>query len=129
MPGLLGDPVREDHRYPWRRRKVATGLVEPGGVRGECGVSWFSWPGEVDLNFCWPARSGLQCRISCSSHGLSDWEPRSSRLGSLIGPLRSLSCLPDPVEPFAIIPVGYPEGNFGPVTRRPLEDVVHYERW
>ena len=37
--------------------------------------------------------------------------------------------IPDLVEPFAIIPVGYPMGRFGPVTRRPLEDVVHYDRW
>jgi nitroreductase len=37
--------------------------------------------------------------------------------------------LPDLVEPFAIIPVGYPMGNFGPLTRRPLEEIVHYDRW
>jgi nitroreductase len=37
--------------------------------------------------------------------------------------------LPNLVEPFAIIPVGFPMGNFGPVTRRPLEAVVHYDRW
>ena len=27
------------------------------------------------------------------------------------------------------IPIGYPEGNFGPVTRRPAEDVTFFERW
>ena len=37
--------------------------------------------------------------------------------------------LPDLVEPFAIIPVGYPSGKFGPVTRRPLAEIVHYDRW
>ena len=37
--------------------------------------------------------------------------------------------LPELVEPFAIIPVGYPTGKFGPVSRRPLDDVVHFDRW
>jgi len=29
----------------------------------------------------------------------------------------------------AMIPVGYPEGRFGPVRRRPVEEVTHWERW
>ncbi len=33
------------------------------------------------------------------------------------------------VEPFAIIPVGYPMGNDDPLTRRPLEEIVRYDRW
>lgn len=37
--------------------------------------------------------------------------------------------IPDLAEPFAIIPVGYPTGKFGPVTRRPLEEIVHHDRW
>ena len=37
--------------------------------------------------------------------------------------------LPELVEPYAIIPVGYPMGKFGPVSRRPVEDVVHFDRW
>jgi nitroreductase len=27
------------------------------------------------------------------------------------------------------VPIGYPMGNFGPVTRRPAEDVTFFERW
>ena len=37
--------------------------------------------------------------------------------------------LPDVVEPIAIIPIGYPLGRFGTVTRRPLTEIVHYDRW
>lgn len=29
----------------------------------------------------------------------------------------------------AIIPVGYPMGNFGPVTRRPAREVTMFDRW
>ena len=27
------------------------------------------------------------------------------------------------------VPIGYPMGNFGPVTRRPAEDLTYLERW
>jgi nitroreductase len=37
--------------------------------------------------------------------------------------------LPDTVEPFVLIPVGYPLGNFGPVTRLPVEETVRWDRW
>jgi nitroreductase len=30
---------------------------------------------------------------------------------------------------YALIPIGYPMGNFGPVRRRPPEDVIHWQRW
>lgn len=37
--------------------------------------------------------------------------------------------LPDTVEPVCLIPVGYPLGNFGPVTRLPVEQTMHWDRW
>jgi nitroreductase len=37
--------------------------------------------------------------------------------------------LPEGVHSYAIIPIGYPMGNFGPVRRRPLEEVVFLDRW
>jgi nitroreductase len=37
--------------------------------------------------------------------------------------------LPDGVTSFAILPVGYPEGRFGPVARRPLDTFAHQETW
>ena len=30
---------------------------------------------------------------------------------------------------FAIVPIGYPMGRFGPVSRGPLADVVYLDRW
>jgi nitroreductase len=42
---------------------------------------------------------------------------------------RSLLALPDNVEAFCLIPVGWPLGRFGPVTRRPLSEIVHRDRW
>lgn len=38
--------------------------------------------------------------------------------------------LPDGARPVAVIPVGYPDGqNFGPTTRRPVEEVTYWDGW
>lgn len=37
--------------------------------------------------------------------------------------------LPDGVHSYAILPIGYPMGNFGPVGRGDLSDVVFEDRW
>jgi len=42
---------------------------------------------------------------------------------------REVLALPDHVEAFCLIPVGYPMGKFGPVTRLPVEQTVHWDRW
>jgi nitroreductase len=30
---------------------------------------------------------------------------------------------------YALVPIGYPLGRFGPVRRRPVEEVLHWDRW
>ena len=37
--------------------------------------------------------------------------------------------LPPGVHSYAILPVGYPMGKFGPVGRGPLDDIVYQDRW
>ena len=37
--------------------------------------------------------------------------------------------LPSDVHSYALIPIGYPMGRFGPVRRVPLADVVYGEQW
>lgn len=37
--------------------------------------------------------------------------------------------LPPGVHSYAILPIGYPVGRFGPVGRAPLTDVVYQDRW
>jgi len=43
--------------------------------------------------------------------------------------LKKILELPGNVTPCAIIPVGWPIGKYGPVTRRPVEEVVHLDRY
>ncbi len=37
--------------------------------------------------------------------------------------------LPNDVHSYAILPVGFPMGKFGPVRRAPLADVVYQDKW
>ena len=37
--------------------------------------------------------------------------------------------LPPGVHSYAIVPIGYPMGRFGPVGRGPLADIVYQDRW
>ncbi len=37
--------------------------------------------------------------------------------------------LPEGIHSFAILPIGWPRGKFGPVRRAPLEEVVYADRW
>jgi nitroreductase len=43
--------------------------------------------------------------------------------------IREIIGLPEGVHIATTIPLGWPERAFGPVTRRPLEDVVRYDRF
>jgi nitroreductase len=37
--------------------------------------------------------------------------------------------IPDDVETFAMMPIGYPQGKFGPLERRPVAEVAYADRW
>ena len=37
--------------------------------------------------------------------------------------------VPDDVQTFAIIPLGYPLGRWGEAKRRPIEETTHWDRW
>lgn len=43
--------------------------------------------------------------------------------------IRKSLALPDDVEPCVMVAVGYPERPFGPVRRKPVSEVLHWEQW
>ena len=43
--------------------------------------------------------------------------------------VKELLGIPETVETVALIPIGYPIGKYGPTTRRPVEEIMHLERW
>jgi nitroreductase len=43
--------------------------------------------------------------------------------------VKTLLGIPEKIETIALIPIGYPKGKYGPTVRKPVEEIVHYERW
>ena len=43
--------------------------------------------------------------------------------------VRGILGLPADVFTFALMPIGYPEGKYGPVVRLPVADVTFMDRW
>lgn len=43
--------------------------------------------------------------------------------------VRAILAIPPGVEAVALVPVGYPEGRFGPPRRRPAAEVTFWDRW
>jgi nitroreductase len=45
------------------------------------------------------------------------------------GEVKALLSIPEDVDTFALMPIGWPLDKFGPLNRRPLAEVVHSDRW
>jgi len=43
--------------------------------------------------------------------------------------VKALLGLPADVTTYALMPIGYPEGKFGPLARKPVSAVAHADRW
>ena len=73
------------------------------------------WPGVQNLLLC--ARA-LGLGAVLTSYSLTDYAAFAKVLD-----------LPEDMGAFALIPVGYPMGKFGPVTRLPVSEVMRFDRW
>lgn len=51
-------------------------------------------------------------------------------VGTRMADVKALLGLPENVDPIAFVPIGYPDRErYGPTTRRPVEEVLHWDRW
>lgn len=73
------------------------------------------WPGVQNLLL---AARALGLAATPTTFALADRAAAKAVLG-----------LPETIEPFCLIPVGYPLGNFGPVRRRPVQEIMRWDRW
>ena len=94
--------------------------VELGAARAESfaagmGAAGSVWPGVQNLLL---AARALGLGATPTSIGFRDRAAVKQALD-----------LPDTIEPVCMIPVGYPLGKFGPVSRRPVEEIMRWDRW
>jgi nitroreductase len=73
----------------------------------------------------WPGIQNLLLAARALSLGAT---PTTLALGDRQAVAEVLN-LPDTMAAYCLIPVGYPLGNFGPVTRRPVEEVMRWNQW
>ena len=73
------------------------------------------WPGIQNLLL---AARALGLGAAPTTLALTDPEAVADALG-----------LPNTMAAYCLIPVGYPLGNFGPVTRKPLEEIMRFDKW
>ncbi|MFP6741175.1 MAG: nitroreductase family protein [Alphaproteobacteria bacterium] len=90
-------------------------FAAPPAADDMCGAQSSVWPGVQNLLLAARAE-GLGAVLT--TYGLSDYDAFAKILA-----------LPRDLAAFAVIPVGYPLGKFGPVTRLPVDQVTRFDRW
>lgn len=94
--------------------------LELGGPRREsfsagAGAGGSIWPGVQNLLL---AARALGLAATPTTFAIADRAAAKEVLG-----------LPETIDPFCVIPVGYPMGNFGPVKRKPVAEIMRWDRW
>ncbi len=89
-------------------------------------------------NVASPAREGLLAGSSIyqavqnmmvAARGLGLGTVMTTFQAGMVPQLTEWLNLPADTVPVALIPLGYPDANFGPVKRKPVEEVTHWETW
>lgn len=73
------------------------------------------WPGIQNLLL---AARALELGAAPTTLALQDQEA-----------VRGILHLPESMAAHCLIPLGYPLGKFGPVTRKPVEEIMRFDRW
>ena len=87
----------------------------PADDTARAGAGGSVWPAVQNLLL---AARALGLGAAPTTLGLTDKPAAREALG-----------LPAAVEPYVIVPVGWPLGRFGPVTRLPVAETVRFDRW
>ncbi|MGE0688796.1 MAG: nitroreductase family protein [Dehalococcoidia bacterium] len=94
---------------------VAMFLPASGSFLSGLGAGGSIWPSVQNLLL---AARGLGLGAALTTLALSDRDAFKAALE-----------IPEGIEPVCLVPLGYPLGNFGPVARRPVEDVLRWDTW
>ncbi len=90
-------------------------LPVPQSFSAGAGSGGSIWPGVQNLLL---AARALELAATPTTFAIADRKAASEVLS-----------LPEDILPFCVIPVGYPMGKFGPVTRKPVAEIMRWDRW
>ena len=146
-PALKGELAEQNRFYLEQRSENADVPAHHEGVKRERMMQAVLWqaehmaeipaiiiaclefdPGERPTTIggnVWPAVQNLLLAARALGLGAT---PTSLGLSNL-QLVKDLLCLPENVDPYCLIPVGYPMGKYGSVTRLPVEQTVRWDRW
>ena len=139
-PGLVGVPPARLEAGPQRPVDAQDRRRRSSGRRTTSRrFRWWWWPASTAGRPCsarrcsrppTTARSSRPSRTCCWPPGPRASAPPSPRFPSGQRRLaRRTLGLPRIVSPVAVVPLGWPQGGYGPTTRRPVEEVVHVDRY
>jgi len=89
-----------------------------------CGDPSGTFPSAMESSI-WPCVQNLL--LAAAAEGLGAALTTMSTL--VPGKLHALLGLPDDITPYAVVPLGHPARPLGTPKRRPLDEVLHLERW
>ncbi len=137
---LMGDraPAADDHSAAARNMRAALHLAdhmhEVPLIILACGKrDWpFVVPGEERVGLAPPSYGSIYPAVQnllLACRGLGLGASLTTMHQMFQEELYEFFGIPEDYGVVAGIPIGFPEGNFGPVTRRPVAEKAHYERW
>jgi len=114
------EEIGKIYRKPW--------FVQAPLVIGVCAISSLAWVRESDrfnARLIDAAIVADHLILAAANLGLGTcWVAAFN-----VEAARSVLQLPDEAEPVIFTPLGYPADQPGPKTRKPLSELVRYERW
>lgn len=117
---------------PWQRKVIKNGREVAGAVRRlgprralalARNFRRFSSMGEAASVYPGVQNLLLTARALGLGATMTTWHQL------LEGEFKAILGIPVQVSTYALIPIGYPQGNFGPVSRTAAEDAIHWDRW
>lgn len=109
-------------------RALAAGLATAPVLILVCGRMVYP-PGNPDemlvWSACYPAAQNLI--VAARALGLGATFTTFQRRAEQV--VRGTLGIPDDVRMAALIPIGWPDREHGPVNRKPVEEVIHWDRW
>lgn len=135
--GLAGLRARLDEELPTApvERRMMSGVRHLAANLGQapvivfiCGRNAYP-PGAPQERMMYSAVFGAAQNLMVAARALELGAAYTTFHQSSEESLRQLLGLPDDVVICVTIPVGWPERRFGALSRKPLEEVVHWDRW